>query len=148
MCRHVYGLSWYHMSHSDCSILLINMNFPRPPLNKSLCHSFLVAYLVTCVRIKHQLPLITIIVFVIFVLYLCFYCLCFLFASCLFTNVYEQKLNFFPVLKLSIPCISDQCIRLLHEPNAQYQIHINSKDNAATCFGKNIPSSGSTLCQY
>jgi hypothetical protein len=28
---------------------------------------------------------------------------------------------------LSIPCISAECIRLLPQPYAQYQIHINSK---------------------
>jgi hypothetical protein len=30
------------------------------------------------------------------------------------------------------------------KPNAQYQIHINSRDTTPTCFGKNVPSAGST----
>jgi len=40
----------------------------------------------------------------------------------------------------------DQCIRLLYQPNAQYQIHANCKGITSICFGKNIPSSGSTVC--
>ena len=51
------------------------------------------------------------------------------------------------VLKLSNPCISDQCIHLLNQTNTQYEIHINTKDIALTCFSKNIPSSGSTVCR-
>ena len=33
---------------------------------------------------------------------------------------------------LSIPCISDECIRLLYQPYAQYQIRINSKGTEAS----------------
>jgi len=40
----------------------------------------------------------------------------------------------------------DQCIRLLYQPNAQYQIHVNCKGITSIYFGKNIPSSGSTVC--
>ena len=40
----------------------------------------------------------------------------------------------------------DQCIRLLYQPNAQYQIHANCKGITSKCFGKNVPSSGSTAC--
>ena len=51
------------------------------------------------------------------------------------------------VLKLSNPCISDECFHLLNQTNTQYEIHISSKDIALTCFSKNIPSSGSTVCR-
>jgi hypothetical protein len=40
----------------------------------------------------------------------------------------------------------DQCIRLLYQPNAQYQIHVNCKGITSVYFGKNMPSSGSTVC--
>ena len=51
------------------------------------------------------------------------------------------------VLKLYNPCISDHCIHLLNQTNVHCEIHINSKGIAVTCSGKNIPSSGSAVCQ-
>lgn len=51
------------------------------------------------------------------------------------------------VLKLYIPRISHQCVPLLNKPKKQYRKHVNSTDPTPTCFGKNTPSLGSTLCQ-
>ena len=59
----------------------------------------------------------------------------------------DKKANYTFILKLSIPCILAQCICLLYQPIAQYQIRINSKDTTLTCCGKNILSPGST-CKY
>jgi hypothetical protein len=46
------------------------------------------------------------------------------------------------IMNSSIPCISDQRIQLLNQPNSQYHIHINSRDKSLGRFGKNIQSSG------
>lgn len=51
------------------------------------------------------------------------------------------------VWKLANLCISDQCIRLVHQPNAIYQIYTNIGDITLKCFGKNMTSSGSTIYQ-
>lgn len=51
------------------------------------------------------------------------------------------------ILKFSIPCIPDQCLRLLNQPSTQYQIHINSRGITPTCFGKNITFSGNTCAK-
>jgi hypothetical protein len=45
-----------------------------------------------------------------------------------------------------IPCISDQCVRLVYQPGAQWYVHVNSRETAATCLGNHTrtPSSEST----
>jgi hypothetical protein len=32
MCRHVYGLSWYHRSNSDCNMMLVTAIIPEAKL--------------------------------------------------------------------------------------------------------------------
>jgi len=36
---------------------------------------------------------------------------------------------------------------LLYQPNAQYYVHVNSKDIALTCSGTIVPSSGRKIYQ-
>ena len=40
--------------------------------------------------------------------------------------------------KLSIPCISNQCIPVLYRPNAPHHVYINSKYTILTCYDNNI----------
>jgi len=57
------------------------------------------------------------------------------------------KIGMCLILRLSVACVSGQCIRLVCQPNAQNQTHTSGKDTIASCVGTNIPPAGSTVSQ-
>jgi len=60
------------------------------------------------------------------------------------TTIQATRFRGATIVKLSIPCIVDQRILLLYQPNVPRQILVNGKDNTSTRFGKNVQYSAST----
>ena len=58
-------------------------------------------------------------------------------------TIHALRMTAAVILKLSTPCIVDQRIFLLYQPNVPHQIYINIQYTTPTCFGKNIKSSAS-----